>query len=116
MSSDLRSFNYKVLFGALYTADKFVNVKNNNKCVLCFKKKETCKHIFSECEVTVLLYEEYSKRFSKNNIRNKNLYEEIIIMSSVSTEVIINISIFKYALWNYRIIIKYEHNRKEEMF
>ena len=59
LTSDLISFNYKVVFGALYTADKFNNVKNNNKCVLCCKCKETCKHIFSECAVTIKLYEQY---------------------------------------------------------
>ena len=42
--ADLRSFNYKVLFEALYTKDKFQQ-RNEDKYFLCNTAKETVNHL-----------------------------------------------------------------------
>ena len=47
LSSALRTLNFKILHNGLATADKFQ--KDNSKCFLCKKKKESIYHIFAEC-------------------------------------------------------------------
>ena len=107
--SELQSFNYKVIHNAIYTLDKFSKMKQKEKkCFLCKKYKETCKHVFGECEETCKMYNNFCKE-ENIQINNKMLEEEIIEMRNKDEISIEKISIFKIIIWKIRNMIKHGH-------
>ena len=101
LCSELRSFNYRILFGALYTKDKFkYRNKKDMDCLLCKMKKESIIHVYTECEYTNSIFNDFCK---VNNIVRVNNFDDIIYLKSDSAEEREKISIFKLIIWKMRM-------------
>ena len=110
--SELRSMNFKILYSALYTKDKFK--KNKDKlCLLCKKKEESTSHIYIECEYTNDVFGEFCRI---NNIGRKNNLNDIIFMRDISKEEREKISIFKLVVWKMRIRALKDQGHGKEVF
>ena len=95
------SFNYRILFGALYTKDKFKYRNNKDMdCLLCKMKKESIIHVYTECEYTNSIFNDFCK---VNNIVRVNNFDDIIYLKSDSAEEREKISIFKLIIWKMRM-------------
>jgi hypothetical protein len=114
--SELRSFNYKILFSALYTFDKFNLKKNKKKCLFCKDRDETVLHIFSECTVVKSLYQELLPSFGLSYKPQFCYKKEIIYMMDKTSNIREKISIFKYTIWMIRNKIRNGEAFKEDTF
>ena len=99
LNSELRSHNYKVLFDALYTKDKFKKDKNK-RCPLCEKENENIVHIYTKCEYVNDIFKEICER---NEIPRANNLEDIIFLKQDDKIMRKKISIFKLIIWKMRI-------------
>ena len=104
LSSALRTLNFKILHNGLATADKFQ--KDNSKCFLCKKKKESIYHIFAECDIVrTAVNENGNIKLTEDQEKNFDIFTKNI---SLNRKQILYISNFKYIIWNTRNISKYE--------
>jgi hypothetical protein len=110
LESDLRVFNYKVFNNALNLSLKFPYRLGKN-CEYC-KKKETIEHIFLECPLSKICFDEI-KKITKINVDLKK--EKILYNLNCSYIEIVAISKFKLALWKLKKIDLKKKNSEEIM-
>ena len=69
-------------------------------CLLCKMKKESIIHVYTECEYTNSIFNDFCK---VNNIVRVNNFDDIIYLKSDSAEEREKISIFKLIIWKMRM-------------
>ena len=109
-NSDLRVNNYKILNNGLALDVKVESLRK--LCYMCGKEKESNIHIFIECDITKKFFKiikTISNKKHKNLIINNDL---ILFHKDLDYETSKLISVFKYAIWKFRNLCKYEESLK----
>ena len=94
-NTELRTFLYKLLFGALSCNQNF----NNKKvlCYLCNKEQESVEHLFYMCESTSTLYDSIKVKLENKNINfNKNDFCFTINLTKHDYKIL---CIFLFSVW-----------------
>jgi hypothetical protein len=113
LSSELRSFNYRLLNDGL-TLEMKLSYKNLNRCAMCAKAKENRDHIFLACPKTRDLFSAFKARFNLNfELVKKCFYYNIDLdFSQVRL-----VSIFKLSIWKlYWALKKSEVRNADSIF
>jgi hypothetical protein len=109
INSTIRSFNYRFLFDALPTADKFGY--NQSSCCFCNNTVESLKHIYTECLIikqlisdSSYLYKDFDKCF--------NSYEGIRFLTKFSHFENVKICELKFIIWKMRDLCRINNGLK----
>jgi hypothetical protein len=103
LSSDLRTFNYRVLNDGLSLDLKYPHRKKN-KCALCKTSLETKDHIFLECNISKNLFKLVVQKY-KMTIDESPSRESIYFFNDFEFDYINIISIYKLAIWQLRFFV-----------
>jgi len=103
LQSKMKIFNYKLLFAALSSKEKFYKT---GKCDLCFKEINEIifDHLYFKCPKLcaygeIYLQEELYKRLNKNNL---------VFFKNINEKEICAFTTFKMDIWNLYIMLKHQ--------
>ena len=68
--SKLRSFQYRLLMGGIITNIqlKYYGIKESDTCSFCSLTRETCIHLFAECQYTKAIWNGIAKLFENGEV------------------------------------------------
>ncbi len=109
-NTELKSFLYKLLFGALSCNQKFKNVI----CYLCNKEQESVDHLFYKCESTSTLYDIIKIKLENKNINfSKNEFCFTINLTKHDYKIL---CIFLFSVWLTRNKARNEGNNDNYIY
>jgi hypothetical protein len=103
LQSKMKVFNYKILFAALSSKEKFYKT---GKCDLCFKEinEIISDHLYFKCPKLCAYGEIYLQEDLYNRLNKNNL----VFFKNINEKEICAFTTFKMDIWNLYIMLKHQ--------